>query len=193
MRRPIGSSAAERGAHQRFVHDGDERRVPGVGGGEVAAARDRDPQRPEVVGSRHVQNGLRRSRARREQGRRPLDGEGAVRTPGRRHAGHAAGRVDSGQRADVGEQVAVERRGARRLVEGPDRKLRVQDDQPIRLEAHVDGGQRGQAPGQQAGARDEHHRHGNLGDDKGVAHPGAAGADRGALAAFTQPGAQLHP
>ena len=172
---------------QRLVDDGDARGVTGVSLGEVAAAPDRHAQRPEVIRRHHGEDRLRRARCRAagRLGRLPASSRRS-RRPGVGSPVTAADGADAGQSAQLRQQIAIERRRARRVFRRADRHGGAQHEEAFRREAHVHRGDGRETAREQAGADDEHDRERDLGDDERVARPAGARADRRALATLAQ-------
>jgi hypothetical protein len=131
MPRPIGSSPAERLARQRLADDGHEFRAGPVVVREVAPVQQRDAGGREVAGGRDGEDGLRRAVTRRVGPGPALEPVRAVRADGSRQAGDRGGRHDTRDSPQIGEQFAVERGGARRLLQGGDRHAGPQHEQTV--------------------------------------------------------------
>ena len=82
-------------------------------------------------------------------------------------------------RADPRAQLELERADRRDVAGGPEesasRERHPERRQVSRVEARVDGGEAHQAVDQQAGARQQHERGGDLNDDEGAAQPEFSG------------------
>ena len=181
----------ERRPNERFVDDRDERSIPAIAIVEIAAAADRNTQRPEVVGSRDDEERLRGTNAQVVGTRTALEPVAAVRPDRRRQAGHRADSGDAWDRAQVREQLPIERGRAWRLLERSHGHRRAEYEHLPGDEPHFDGGQLHEASSEQSGREHEDDRQRDLGHDEYAARPGAAGTDRRSFPTLPQAVDQL--